>query len=208
MISTQLQRWSALMLLPAGVLTAIGVALHPAETDLLNSAWVPVHSVLVIAVVLSLFGLIGLYGRLAEKGGVIGLIGFVLSFIGSALFVAALSFEAFVAPGIAASSVAATLLSDSGPLFGGLFGLVLLFTSSAFALGMILLGVSILRTRALLRWAGILLIVGAPLLAFWPPLPHIAGTLGALALGIGYAWLGYALWVRTAEQVIRTKAAA
>ncbi len=36
--------------------------------------------------------------------------------------------------------------------------------------------------------------VGATLLAFAPPLPHIAATIGGLLFGIGVAWMGYAIW--------------
>jgi hypothetical protein len=44
------------------------------------------------------------------------------------------------------------------------------------------------------RWAGALIWVGGPLLGFTPPLPTSVGLVGALLLGAGYLWAGYAIW--------------
>ncbi len=51
--------------------------------------------------------------------------------------------------------------------------------------GYILLGLKILRTDYLPRWAGILLLLGGPL--FGGPAP----TIGAILFGAGFVWVGY-----------------
>jgi hypothetical protein len=141
---------------------------------------------------LGLFGLIVIYQRLAADG--LALLGFVLAFSGTAVLVGALLIlEGFVMPAIA-SSAAKSLVDPNGPLMTGPTGLIFLVVGIVFAIGFILLAVAIWRTKKLPRWAGVLSAVGAPLLAFTPPLPGIALTVGGVLFGVGVAWLGYAIW--------------
>ena len=142
MSSSRLIRPSGLALLLAGLLVAIPILFHPSDADpqaVLNSIWVPVHSLFVSGAVLMLFGLIGFYASQIERTGGLGLIGFILTFIGNALIVFVLALEAFVIPVIAANAAGQALLDPAGPLFGGLLGLVLLLMAGSFALGTILI---------------------------------------------------------------------
>jgi hypothetical protein len=79
-----------------------------------------------------------------------------------------------------------------------------------FMIGYVLLGVAMVRTAALARWAGVLVAVGAPahLLGFgiaqlvttaaWP-----IAILGSACLGAGLGWAGYRLWQKpTASHVV------
>jgi hypothetical protein len=66
---------------------------------------------------------------------------------------------------------------------------------------MILLGVTIARAGVLPRFSALPLSVGAPLLAFWPPLPHLVGVIGGVLVGISFAWMGYTLWSRTGARI-------
>jgi hypothetical protein len=107
MSPTSLTRWSGVALLLSGVLIAVPIVFHPSYADaqaFLRPAWVPVHIALTIAAILGLFGLVGLYSRLRERSGWLGLTGFVSIFTGTALFVAVLSIEAFVLPALASSA--------------------------------------------------------------------------------------------------------
>src|SRR5262245_42227930 len=113
MSSSRLTRWSGLALLLAGVLVAIPMLFHPSDSDpqaFVRAAWLPVHSLLIGSVILMLFGLIGMYHIQADVIGVLGLAGFVLAFVGGALFVAVLVVDAFVIPALAASAAAQSLL--------------------------------------------------------------------------------------------------
>jgi hypothetical protein len=208
MSSTTLVRLSGLALLLSGVLIAVPIVFHPGEADpqaLLRPAWIPVHTTLTIAAILGLFGLVGLYSRLRERSGWPGLIGFVLLFTGTALFVAGISIEAFVLPAIASSTAGQTLLDPAGPLFGGPLGLVLLVTGGIFSLGALLFCIAILRSGVYGRWAGLLLLGGIPL-AFWPPLPDLVGMIGGVLLGLGFIWFGYLLLARSGEQEVQAQA--
>ncbi|HEX6477589.1 MAG TPA: hypothetical protein VF043_02000 [Ktedonobacteraceae bacterium] len=210
MSSTSLIRWSGVALLLAGALIAVPILFHPSYADpqaLMRPAWVPIHTALTISAILALFGLVGLYTRLRERSGWFGLIGFVLIFTGTALFVAGLSIEAFVLPALASSAAGQTLLDPAGPLFGGPLNVVLLLTSGIFSLGCLLFCVAILRSEITLHWMGLLLL-GGILLAFWPPLPDLVGIIGGVLLGLGFIWFGYILLARSGERVVQAQATA
>jgi hypothetical protein len=205
----RLTRWSGLALLVAGLLIAVPTLFHPSDADpraFLNGAWAPVHALLIGGAILSLFGLFSLYGVQAQQTGLLGLAGFGLAFIGSALVVAALVADAFVIPAIAADPAGGTLLDPTGPLFGGALGLVFLVMGLTFSLGALLLGFATARAGVLPRLSGILMLSGGPLLAFTPPLPAIVGMVGAVLLGAGYMWAGYAIWTnRAAGAAVRLR---
>jgi hypothetical protein len=197
MLSSKLTRWAGLALLLAGVLIAVPVVLHPDETaepsTLLTNSWLIIHSIFIVGNVLSILGLMGLYARHAQALGRGGLMGFILITIGNALFVGVLMIDSYVVPALAADIKTQPLLDEAGPLFGGPLGLVFMISGLIFSLGAILTGLTIMRTSVLPRWAGLFLL-GGPLLAFTPPLPHLAGVVGGALMGISFVWLGYALW--------------
>lgn len=194
--SNPLFQWSGWALLLAGILTAIAILLHPDEGAepgaVLSAGWIPIHVTFIVSILLSLFGLTGIYLRQREQVGGAGLVGYMLMMAGSALFVAILTIDTFIVPALAANPATASLLDESGPLFGGPLGLVFVLTGVVFALGVILTGITTFRAGVLPGWAGLILLIGV-LLAFSPPLPHLFGLIGGVALGVSYIWLGYAL---------------
>jgi hypothetical protein len=210
MSPTFLTRWSGVALLLSGVLIAVPIVFHPSYADsqaLLRPAWMPVHIALTMAAIFGLFGLVGLYSRLRERSGWLGLTGFVSIFTGTALFVAVLSIEAFVLPALASSASGQALLDPAGPLFGGPLNVFLLLTGSIFSLGCLLFCIAILRSDISGRWVGLLLL-GGILLAFWPPLPDLVGIIGGVLLGLGFIWFGYILLARSGERVVQAPATA
>jgi hypothetical protein len=201
MSSSRLMRWSGLALLIGGLLIAIATTFHPDDADpraLLMSSWGLVHATFTIGAVLSLFGLIAWYARQREQAGATGLLGFVLLFTGTALFIPILFAEALILPVIAADPAGQALLDPAGPLFGGALGLAFLLIGIIFALGCLVSAVATVRAGVLPGLASVLLVGGA-LLAFTPPLPHLIGIAGGALFGLGYAWLGYAIWMGRAE---------
>jgi hypothetical protein len=150
---------------------------------------------------------VGLYTRLRERSGWLGLISFVLLFSGTALFVAVLSIEAFVLPALASSTSGQALLDPAGPLFGGPLNVFLLLTGGIFSLGCLLFCVAILRSGIYGRWVGLLLL-GGILLAFWPPLPDLVGIIGGVLFGLGFIWFGYILLARSGGRVVQAQATA
>ncbi len=139
-----------------------------------------------LAMALLLVGLVALYVRQAEMFGALGLIGFLLTLLGTTLAAGALWSQVFVVPRLA-EVVPAVVNQAAGSVLAGFLLSFLLF-----GVGWLLFGVATLRTRIFPRGAVILLIVGAVISIL--PLPS-----RALILEIAAAWLGFALLGRAAS---------
>jgi len=197
MSTANLIRWSGLISLLAGVFHVLGAFLHPIGEDAtaVNSPnWVPAHLFLWVSGVLMLLGLVGLYARQAEKTGWLGLVSFVLAFIGTALVGGLLLMVSTIIPSLIA--VEAPALIDQA-MMPPTFALPVVFLG--FALGFILFGVATMRAGVLPRWAGLLLIVGIAFqMAEGSPIDrtllHVILTIGRVVFGLSLAWMGYALW--------------
>src|ERR687889_1113426 len=135
-----------------------------------------------LGAILVLGGLVGLYARQSEQAGSLGVLGFLVAFLGTALAVGAFWAITFTEPAFA--QVAPELLAQGPP--GWLnFGFTLTFALTS--LGWLLFGVATLRAGVYPRAAAILLIVGA-LISFLPlPLTEVI-------LAIAIAWLGLELF--------------
>jgi hypothetical protein len=202
MSTANLIRWSGLISLLAGVLYAVGALLHPVGESLAavsSPNWVPAHLVYWVSVLLLHLGLVGLYARQAEQTGRLGLVGFVLAFIGTALVGSILVFASTILPLIAAEAQAIFDRAARPPDF--LLPVFIL----GFGLGWILLGVATMRAGVLPRWSGLLLIIGVTLFMisegapFEATLAHTLVTAGDIIFGLGLVWIGYALWSEQRE---------
>lgn len=196
MTSSSLIRWSGLANLIAGILLALFALFHPADvnhTTMLQTPWVAEHTVGIAALSLTLLGLLGIQARQATQAGGLGWIGFVLALIGTAYLVGDLRFDAYLFPIVAQH--APDLVAIPGPLFTETTAVIIPLTEVLFfGVGFVLLGIAIMRARQLPRWAGLLLVVGAPLFIVGPPISWVVFVLGAILLGAGLSWLGYTLW--------------
>jgi hypothetical protein len=132
-----------------------------------------------LGAVLLLLGLVGLYASQSEAAGVLGLVGFLVAFLGTALLAGVLWFELFITPSLAtrAPGLAEAEL--------GLAGFILVFLLGV--VGWVLFGAATLRARTYPRWAAVLLMIGG-VVAF-VPVP-LAGTVFSVAI----AWLGLVLF--------------
>lgn len=198
MESSVLVRWSGMALIVSGVVTAVATLFHPMSDDpaaMASAVWPPVHILIGVGITIALFGLMGLYARQAENAGVLGLIGFIMAFSGAALLAGAILFlEGFVLPTLASDSASRGLVEMSGPLSTGPIIIAFLLTGVDFAVGFVLFGIATWMAGVLPRWGGLAMVIAGPLLGFTPPLPVYAAMLGAVVLGIGFVWMGYALW--------------
>jgi hypothetical protein len=123
-------------------------------------------------------GLVGLYARQSDAAGPLGLAGFVVAFLGTALVTSLFWASLFIVPTLA---VEAPVLLDEGPPPGFFFTLI------TFSVGWLLFGVATLRARVYPRIAAIVLIIGAVLAML--PLPFTE-----VVLAVAVAWLGFALF--------------
>jgi len=179
-----LMRWAGLAAVASAVLSAMGdllrlfVDVESSETAT-TTPYFLVFLLYLLGAVLLLLGLVGLYASQSEAAGVLGLVGFLVAFLGTALLAGVLWFELFITPSLAtrAPGLAEAEL--------GLAGFILVFLLGV--VGWVLFGAATLRARTYPRWAAVLLMIGG-VVAF-VPVP-LAGTVFSVAL----AWLGLVLF--------------
>src|SRR5581483_11353390 len=122
MTAAALMRWSGLALILGGLCIALFVLLLLPVGGFFGAEhgrsplWVPAHSFHLIGALFTLGGLVGLYTVQADRMGSLGFAGFLLAFVGTALFVATGALTALVWPVLVAA--APSLIDLSGALFG------------------------------------------------------------------------------------------
>ena len=195
---TALDRWSGACWIGAGALLVLGT-LHPdifattlAEVSH-QTLWVPIHVAALVAVVLTLFGLTGLYGTRAERLGGLGAAGFVCAVLGLVMTACVAYAEAFLLPVIARRNP--ELFDWDGPVTTSWPVLVTTGMALLWLVGLVLLGVALWRSGVLPARAGLTLAVAAVAFSvFGGLLIPVLAPLSTLALAVGYAWVGLALW--------------
>ena len=197
MSSETLIRWSGLALAVGGIgIAGFVVATLPiggleaSVEQTLSATYLLAHGLHTVGGVFALFGLMGLYIRQMDESGWLGLIGFVVAFIGTALFVGLGMISEFISPLVAAE--APGLMEKGGALEDPAKLVILPISIVIFIVGYILLGIATFRANVFPRWSGLVLVVGAVL--FFPPLPWPIPVVGAVVYGLALLWLGYALW--------------
>lgn len=197
--------WCGLVNILAGIFYGLETYLHPPrsitgipammQSTILGVPWSVVHIFGIVAFIAGLFGLIGLYVRQIERAGWIGLLGFVVTFVGTVFGVGVVVPDAFVFPLLARSAATSWLLAVPGPFIpGGDLGRFMVISAVALILGNTLFCVAGLRARVLPGWAWLSLLVGVPLLTVGPLAANSLGLVGATLVMLGNIWLGYALW--------------
>lgn len=172
----------------AGILLLVGHLLDlggdPEYGTVLGSS-----SVLAAHVVL-VFALVGLYAAQAERSGLLGSLGMVLSVVGTILVSGVVLVEIAGASGAEVEDVLGAGLSAALVLLGGL----------AFLIGLILFGVATMGAGVFPRWAGLLLslllIVGDVVFGaggFAGAAATIFEVVGALITCAAFVWLGLSL---------------
>ena len=157
-----------------------------------TAPWVAEALLNLLGTVLLLFGLFGLYTRQSEAAAHLGLVGFLVAFLGTALVAGVSWGDVFVVPILVD---AAPEVLDAGPPLG------IILSFGVFTVGWVLFGLATLRARVYPRVAAVLLMVGA-VLAFFP-LP-----LSTVVFSAAVAWLGSILFTgrdASAEQTSRVR---
>jgi hypothetical protein len=188
MSSSDLIRWAGLAAILAGVLLvvadllnlAIGFGNEPFSETATTGIYAFQSVVNLLAAVLLLIGLVGLYARQSEAAGLLGLAGFLVAFLGTALVTGLLWASLFIVPTLAVE-VPAFLDQVEGPPPG------FFLTFITFAVGWLLFGIATLLARVYPRIPTILVMIGAVIAVL--PLPFTG-----IVLAIAVAWLGFALF--------------
>ena len=169
------------------------------KADLRTSGWVILLVLALMGSMLIFLGLVGLYARQVAETGVLGLIAFLVAFIGMTLFVGMIWTFTFVVPSLAE---AAPELLDADP--SGLLAAGFILTLVLFTLGWLLFGLASLQAGLLPRGAAVLLMIGA-VLSF--VLSFLELPFGEVVFGVALAWMGYAVWAGAGEQATEPRAA-
>ncbi len=188
MSSSDLVRWGGLAAILAGVLLvvadllnlAIGFGDEPFSEGATTGIYALQSVVNLLAAVLLLIGLVGLYARQSEAAGLLGLAGFLVAFLGTALITGFLWAALFIVPALAVE-VPAFLDEAGGPPPGFFLTLI------TFGVGWLLFGIATLLARVYPRIPTILLMIGAAIAVL--PLPFTG-----IVFAIAVAWLGFALF--------------
>lgn len=162
--------------------------------------WLVVHYVALAMSVFGLAGITGIHVRQARAAGWLGLIGYLLLSICFLLILPFNFIKSFVLPPLAPTApafvesflavVARSTVDPSLSMIGSLWAA----SDIAFLLGGLSFGIASLRARVLSRWGAGLLTAGfvsVPLFGFLPP---EVGSLVAVPIGLGLAWLGVSVW--------------
>ena len=165
----------------AGVLLVIGHVLNLGGDS--EYGTVLGSSLVLAAHVLLVFALVALYAAQAERSGILGALGMVLSVVGTTLASGVVLVEVAGASGADVETVTEAGVSGALSALAGL----------AFLIGLILFGLATMRAGVFQRWAGLLLIIGDVVFgagSFAGPLAGLIFVLGALITCAGFAWLG------------------
>ena len=206
--ASSLIRWAGLSALVAGICFVVLGLLHPPNVLLSVSTtrWTIVHSLALAMSVFGLLGMMGLYARQVKEAGWLGLAGFLLLSLWLVLILPFTFFEVFFLPLLATE--APTFAEDFLGIFTGAaseinFGVLPALwqlSTVLLLLGGLVFGIATFRAGILSRWAAGLLAVGCVLSPAAALLPHEIQPLVAVPIGVGLAWLGYALWSERREQ--------
>jgi hypothetical protein len=203
MFSEKIIRWSGLALALGGLIAALFWILHPEESLLLTdpAAYQTEHILDVAGLMLLTPGLIGLYARLVNRTGWLGLTGFLTTLLPLLVMMGISVVDLLIWPSIAQIQPDLILTPEgeftqtSGP-FAATISLIVPFAMIG-ALGFSLFGVAIWRSRMLPRGAGLLLAIAGPLYLVGPGfIPHGVLLLNLLVYGPFAAaaiWLGKGL---------------
>ncbi len=154
MTSSNLIRWGGLAAMLGGLLLFISGLWSLFLEGPLSASWAFVSGLALLSAVLMLLALVGLHLHHSEAAGILGFVGFLVAFLGTALVVGTLWTFAFVVPSLA---VEAPELLDAGQVAGPV-GTGVVLSSIVFAVGWALFGIAALRARVYPRWLAIALI--------------------------------------------------
>jgi hypothetical protein len=184
MRSSDLIRWSGLAAILGAALLLISdfrsltvLSGDPAEI-VTTGAYLADGVTRVLAGILLLLGLVGLYARQSEASGTLGLVAFLVAFAGTALILGTWWTNAFVAPVLAQED---SRLLETGPT--GVMSVAFTLSFALAAVGWLLFGLVSLRAGVYPRAAAVVLMIGAALT--FAPLPGGPGWFSR------WAWHGW-----------------
>ncbi|MDF2064943.1 hypothetical protein [Bacillus sp. Cr_A10] len=211
--TSKLIQWAGLTAMLAGCLFIVIQIIHPADilSSVTTERWAIVHYLSIVMCLFGMLGIAGIYARQVEEAGWLGLIGYLMFSLFYALTLGFNFTEAFISPLLLteAPRVVETFLAlasgSTGEVNIGALAGVYTLVGVLYMIGGPLFGLAMLRAGILPRWATGLFASGGPVSAIVVSLlPHPLDRIAAVPLGIGLAWLGYALWSERRENASKS----
>jgi hypothetical protein len=207
MSSKTLVRLSGLACIVGGCCLAGFVLVHPWDQLLgaqiaRTARWQIAHTLHFVGALFALLGLLGIFARQREQLGFLGLVGFVLSFVGNAMFLGTGMITAFIWPMLAFQAPAT--VEPGGPIFGWPHSvLAFALTAVTLSVGYALFGIAMMRAAVFPHWSILMLVIGA-ILGMLPPhpmgaLPWAGLVFGGVLYGAALVWLGSILWMENPQ---------
>jgi hypothetical protein len=159
-----------------------------------NCNWVWIAFVAFIGVILMIFGFLSVYSRIYAESGLIGFLGFLLIELAYLFQACKVTWEIFLYPTIASYQGSLPLLRDSIIKHSPLVAVLRTASSLTILLGIILFCLSLIRSKAFPKSAGILIFCGALLYGLGPMLSPPIAISGICILSIGCFILGIRLF--------------
>jgi hypothetical protein len=155
-----------------------------------SGTWVPVNIIGLVALLLLVFGIMGILIRDYSNLGAFGFSGVIISTIGVILFTSLQFDETFVWPLLA--TYADTLLEIKGPMFTdpGFFTAYIIM-GLLFIVGFVFIAIQSLRRNIFPKVPGIFLIIGTPVFAGGLFVPVIVRTIGLILMSVAFIWIGF-----------------
>ena len=205
MSSATLIRFGGLALCLGGLAAALFALLAAPQGGFMGAhlphqaTWMPAHSLHALAGLLLLFGVVALYATRAAAAAWLGLAGFLLAFVGTALYLVTGVLTAYVMPVLA--SAAPSALEPGGAYFASVPLLLIFLGSSLLPLaGYALLALDALRAGTLPRLASWAVLVGA-VVGNALPMPWPVLIAADVLWAVGLVWWGAALWMSPSAAV-------
>jgi hypothetical protein len=156
----------------------------------LTASYLVSASLRLLAGILLIWALIGLYAPQSRAAGTFGLWTFVMAFFGAALNLGNNWAELFVWPTLAL--VAPDVISGKATEAPSYLVSGISLSAPLLGIGVILFGIATFIARVYPRWAAALLIVSIPLTILLPPTPGtFQESIGQILFGIAVAVLGW-----------------
>jgi hypothetical protein len=189
MSSSTIYRFSGVALFVGGLVAVIGQLMEISAAPG-TRLWIPAASLALGGTLLIILGWPGLYLRQIDRAGRLGLLAFVLSFLGLLILVGIQTEDALISPTLAASAATQAFVDrEAIPallVFELLSGLLLI-------VGPFLYSIATIRASVLPRWVAILLMAGS-VASIVTVILHNWNEVSAAILFVAIAFFGSALW--------------
>jgi hypothetical protein len=177
----------------------LGVSLHPlrdGDSVLATPNYTEIHILIALSLMFALLGLIALYVRYEKRLGKVGLVGFLVAFVGNFWTFGTVLVDGYMWPVVAELDPSLVHNIPAAPTSVQSLIVPLIM----FEVGYVVVAIASVRGAVLPRLAGILIAVGvvtyinaALAVSFLGPgsiLVSVIEVIGATIFGLGFVWLG------------------